>query len=139
MSASEIADIISQAGDNSLCSFARACADRSEHSFGAEFISIRVEHFGDAVGVKDEAIITFERDRKVAGYPIEHVSVVNAEGHPGGFQNLDLTGCGAVKERCIMPTTRECYVVIFMVENDVGHADEHVLINIGIELAIDLP
>ena len=120
-------------------SFARAGADGLDHSFGAEFIPVRVERFGDAVGVKDQAIVAFERDRKVAGYPIEHVSAVNAEGHPRRLQNLDLAGCGAVKERRIMPATRECYVVVFMVENDVGHADEHVLLDVGIELAIDLP
>jgi hypothetical protein len=139
MAAGEIADIIGQTGDNSLRSFARTGAHGSDHSFGAEFISVCVEHFGDAVGVKDEAIIAFERDGKVAGYPIEHVSAVNPEGHPGRLQNLDLAGRGAVEERRIMPPTGEGHVVVLMVENDVGHANEHVLLDIGIELAIDLP
>ena len=72
----------------------RAGLNGLHHPFRAEFIALRVERFGDAVGVKDQAIIAFQLDGKIARYPIEHVSTVNADGHS---RRLDRShGCGAV-------------------------------------------
>ena len=115
---------------------ARAGADGSDHPFRAEFISVRIERLGDAIGVKHEAIIAFEGDGNVAGYPIEHVSAVNAEGHPGRLQNRNLAGRGAIEERRVVAAAREGHGGVFVVENHVGHADEHVLFDVGIKLAL---
>jgi len=139
MAAGKRADICGQTVDHSLGSFVRARAERTDHPLWTKFVSVGVERFGDAIGVKHEAIIAFEGHGKIAGYPIEHVPTVNSEGHSRRLEFLDFAGGRAIEQRCIMPTTRESYVVVLMIENEVSHADEHVLFNIGIELAIDLP
>ena len=46
--------------------FAALARTDCDHPLGAEFVSVRVERFGDAVRVKDQAIVAFQRDGKVA-------------------------------------------------------------------------
>ena len=110
-----------------------------DHPFQAKFVSVGIERFGDAVGVKDQAIVAFERDGKSPVILSNTLSAVNAEGHAGRLQDAPLRRRGAVKKRRIMPAAGEGHVVVLMIENHVGHADEHVLLDVGIKLAIDLP
>ena len=72
------------------------------------------------------------------GYPIEHVSAVNPESHPGRLEGGDFAGRGAIEQRGVVAAAREGHAAVFVVENEVGHADEHVLLDVGIELAIHL-
>jgi len=77
MAAGEAADICGEPVDHALGSLARTRLERTDHPFRAKFISVCIERFGHAIGVKDEAIVAFEGHGKIAGYPIEHVPAVN--------------------------------------------------------------
>src|SRR6476660_6724181 len=107
MAAGEIADIGNEAVDHSLCALARAGAEGTGHPFRAKFIAIGIERFRYAVGVKQQAIVALEGHGKIAGYPIEHVSTVNSEGHSRRLQDLDFAGRGAIEERGVVPAARE--------------------------------
>ena len=104
MATREIADIAGQARDHSLRPLPRAGADGSDHSLRAEFISVRIERLGDAVGVKHEAIIAFEGDGNVAGYPIEHVSAVNST-WAERYSHTVRPGADLAGNVCIWPTS----------------------------------
>src|SRR5690349_13683628 len=105
MAVGEITHIGCQARNDSLRSLARAGTNGSNHPLWSEFVSVGIEHFGDAIGVKHQAIIAFEGDGKVAGYPIEHVTAVNPKGHSRRLQNLYFAGRGPVKLRRVVAPT----------------------------------
>src|SRR5262249_11754203 len=105
MAAGKRADICGQTIDHSLGSFVCARAERTDHPLRTEFVSVGIERFGDAIGVKHEAIIAFEGHGKIAGYPIEHVSAVNSEGHTRGLEFFHFAGRGPEEQRRVMPAT----------------------------------
>ena len=113
MAADKVTDVGGQAVDHSLGSLPRAGAEGSDHPFRAEFISVGIERFSDAIGVKQQAIIAFEGHGKVAGYPIEHVSAVNSEGHPRRLQHFDFAARGAIKSGASCPP-RESVTWLFL-------------------------
>src|SRR3712207_9037740 len=61
---------------------------------------------------------------------------VNSDGQPGRLDLGQLTGRRAVKHRRIMPRPSEGHRRADVIENEVRHADEHVLADVGIELPI---
>ena len=105
----------------------------------AKFVSLRVERFGHAVGVKDQAIVAFERDGKVALLSYRtHSPLSIPTTIPGGFIGVTVLVAALVKQRRIVPGARERHGVARVIENHVGHADEHVFLDVGIKLPVHL-
>ena len=119
--------------------FAALARTRLDHAFEAEFVSLRVERFGDSVGVKNQAIAAFERDgesRPLSYRTRSPLSIPTTI--PGGFTGVTVRVAALVKQRRIMPGAREGDAVVGVIENHVGHADEHVFLDVGIELPVYL-
>ena len=85
MAAGEVADVIGQAVRLFPVLLARARLDGLIMG-PAEFVSVRIEHFGDAVGVKDEAIIG-SRDSERSPVILSNTSPLSIPtAMPGGFK-----------------------------------------------------
>src|SRR6185312_7073992 len=93
----EIADISRNSVDHSLRSIFRARAERPDHPFRTELISVGVECFSDTISVEDETIVALKRHGKIAGYPIKHVSTVNSEGHSRWLEHFHFALRGPVE------------------------------------------
>ena len=62
----KVANVLDDFPYNCLCSIGRAGTDRLHHALEAKLVSIRIERFGYAVSVENEAIVAFERDSEVS-------------------------------------------------------------------------
>ena len=90
--AGKVAYILDNSFYNRLGAVGRAGANRLDHAIKPEFISVGIERFRDAVGIKNQAIIALERDSEIGGKPIEHISAVNSYDHSGR-----LYGCNCLR------------------------------------------
>src|SRR5207244_12600684 len=92
--------------------------------------------YGQTVGAEDKAIIALERDREVNGKPIKHATAVNSHNHPRRFDRSHSLRRPLVKQRRVVSSAREGNAIALMVQNEIGHADKHVFLNIRVKLTI---
>ena len=123
---------------NRLGAVGRAGADGLHGAFDAKFVSVGIERFRYSIGIEDQAIIALEPDGKIARYPIEDVSAVNSNDHAGRFHRRNALRRPFVKQRRIVSGARKRDAVVHVIKNEIGHADEHVLFDVGIKLAVHL-
>src|SRR5438094_4486670 len=115
-----------------------ASAHGLRRTIQAEFLALRIYGFGHTVGVEDEAIIALERDGEVNSKPIKHATAVNSHNHPRRFDRSHSLRRPLVKQRRVVSSAREGNAIALMVQNEIGHADKHVFLNIRVKLTIHL-
>src|SRR6059058_411031 len=88
--------------------------------------------------VEDEAIIALERDGEVNCEPVKHVPAVNSHDHSRRLYWRNSLRFPLVKQRRIVAGARESEAIALVIQNQIGHADEHVFLDIGIKLTVHL-
>ena len=103
----------------------------------AEFRSVRIQSLGGTVGVKEDAVSGGQRDDFFGDDPIEHAAAVNAHGHARRPQRKHFAAGRTIEQRRIVAGPGQGHIVGPRVDHDIEHADEHVLLDVGIKSPID--
>src|SRR5215469_12421979 len=124
--------------DDGLCTLVGAPLDHLDQSRNPEFYAIGVKRFSHSISVEDQTIPTLQADCKIASHPIENASAVNSEGHTRRVDLFNRFSSCPVEEGSVVAGASQHQILATFFHNKVGHADEHVLPDIRIQLPVDL-
>src|SRR4030095_10269724 len=132
MRTGKITHVFDQFLYNRLRAIGSAGTNGLNRAFKTELVSVGIERFRHTIGVENEAIIALEPKDEICGKPIEHIS----ENHSRRLYRCYSLRLFFVKQRRILPGPRERDAIALMIQNEVGHTDEHVFLDIRIKLAV---
>ena len=132
-----MAEFFLHAGEDGFGAERGGAAEALGHAVHAEFFVIGVDRFAHAVGVEKKAVALVEFDFLIFGDALEDIAIVDAEGEAGRAQEFDLAGFLTVEQSGIVSGSGDDGFAVVLIQNAVGHADEHVLPDVGEELAVN--
>src|SRR4030095_7747922 len=121
MRTDERAKVIGQPCDDSRRSVFGARKDRFDHALEPKFVPLRVERFGDAVSVKNQAILALERQREVRRPSLEYMSSLNSKRHAGWIDSGNTFVRCAKEQGSVVAGAAKPDLTALSIENRVGH------------------